>query len=198
MSGAVQNPDVDRFDEWACTYEKSIAQRWYFDPVHARMLDAIAQARPGEAPGAILDVGCGTGRYLRDAAQRWPGARLCGVDPAAGMIAEARRLQPSIEFRAGAAESLDFPDGTFDGVSTSLSFHHWADQRQGAREIARVLRPGGWFCLADHSFVIARWFGEKVRSRREIRGILEAAGLRIRLTQSVPFRFVGITLADKG
>jgi ubiquinone/menaquinone biosynthesis C-methylase UbiE len=209
---ATRNADVERFDKWASKYEKSVAQRWYFDPVHARMLDLIAQARPGEAPGAILDVGCGTGRYLRAVARRWPGARLFGVDPAAGMIAEAQRLQarsparavlgrvgaePGIEFRAGAAEALPFPDGSFDGVSTSLSFHHWANQRQGVAEIARVLCPGGWFCLADHTFVIARWLGAKVRSRREIREMLAGAGLPIRLTQSMPFRCVGITLAEK-
>ena len=193
-----RNPDVDRFDRWGPAYERSSSQRWYFDPVHARMLDLLARAWKDAPPRTLLDLGCGTGRLLADAQARWPGMRLTGVDPAEGMLREARRLHPGIDFFAGPAEDLAFPDGSFDCVTTSLSFHHWADQPRGIREAARVLRPGGWFCIADHSLLITRWFGEKgMRTRREILEILQGAGLRPGTERTLPFRFVRIMLANR-
>src|SRR5262245_45907233 len=95
--------DVERFNRWADTYETSWASR-FFDRVHQATLDLLA--RDAEVrPGAVLDVGCGTGRLLRAAARRWPGARLIGVDPAEAMVAVARRLTPDAEFHVASAES---------------------------------------------------------------------------------------------
>jgi ubiquinone/menaquinone biosynthesis C-methylase UbiE len=113
------------------------------------------------------------------------------------MIAEARRLAPNAFFQTAAAEALPFPDQTVDLVLSSLSFHHWADQRKGLHEIARVLRPGGWFCLADHTIRLAKLFGEKPRSREQIRALVTGAGLAIRQQQGLRLRFVVITLAQK-
>lgn len=103
----------------------------------------------GNAPESILDVGCGTGRLLRKAGQRWPSARLVGVDPAQGMIDVARRLSPGTVFYTGSAEAIPLPDASVEVVLSTMSFHHWKDRAAGVREIARVLRPGGRFCLAD-------------------------------------------------
>lgn len=137
------SPDGTRFDRWAATYEQSFLQRWYFDPVHSKMLDLLARAGPKNPPSCILDVGCGTGRLLRAASVSWPAARLMGVDPAPRMVAEAQRLAPNAIFEIATAEALPFPDQSADLVLSSLSFHHWADQNKGLQEIARVLRPGG-------------------------------------------------------
>jgi ubiquinone/menaquinone biosynthesis C-methylase UbiE len=52
-------------------------------------------------------------------------------------------------FVQGAAEALPFGDASFDLVVSSMSFHHWADQRVGLREVRRVLAPGGLLGLAD-------------------------------------------------
>ncbi len=189
--------DVERFDRWAATYDRSLAQRFFFMPIHSRMLDVLEHAGPEDRPpGFVLDVGCGTGRLLRAAAVRWPTARLFGVDPAPRMVAEARRLNPGALFSVASAESLPFPDAAADNVVTSVSFHHWADQRQGVREIARVLRPGGLFCLADHAFFPARLSGERVRSRNEIRVLVTGAGLAVRSQQAM-LPFLLVTVAQK-
>ena len=174
-----KNPDVERFDRWAASYDRSIAQRFFFMPIHRSMLGVIEQELGQQAPGCIVDVGCGTGRFLRQAALRWPRARLCGFDPAEQMIGEARRLLPAGTFTLASAESLPFPDSAADLVVTSMSFHHWADQARGVREIARVLKPGALFCLTDHSFVASRLFGGNVRSRREVRELMIGAGLTV-------------------
>ena len=191
------NGDVQRFNRWATTYDQSVMQRLYFGPVHFRTLDLLAQEGPENPPRCIIDIGCGTGRLLRAVSARWPEAQLFGVDPAEQMISEANRLNPNATFRLAAAESLPFSDGIADIVLSSLSFHHWADQAKGLQEVARVLRPGGFFCLADHTVWIARLSGEKVKGRDQIRALMMSAGLTIRRHQSLGMRFVLITLAQK-
>jgi ubiquinone/menaquinone biosynthesis C-methylase UbiE len=120
-----------------------------------------------------------------------------GVDPAPRMVAEAQRLAPNAIFEIATAEALPFPDQSADLVLSSLSFHHWADQKKGLQEIARVLRPGGSICLADHTMKLAKLFGEKPRSREQMRALLNNAGFAIRQQQKLSLRFVLITLAQK-
>jgi len=160
------------------------------------MLDLLTQELK-TPPRCIIDVGCGTGRLLRAASVLWPEAQLFGVDPAKEMVSEAQKLDANATFKLALAESLPFPDQTADMVLSSLSFHHWADQAKGLQEIARVLRPGGLFCLADHRLLLAKLFGKKVKSRNQIRALLTGAGLAVRRQQKLGMRFVLITLAQK-
>jgi ubiquinone/menaquinone biosynthesis C-methylase UbiE len=195
--GFMDNPDIEQFNKWAATYDQSFLQGLYFGPVHSKMLDMLRQEGPRDPPRCIVDVGCGTGRLLRAASVLWPRAQLFGVDPAPRMIAEAARLNPGAEFRLASAESLPFPDQTADIVLSSLSFHHWADQEKGLQQVARVLRQGGLFCLADHALLLAKLIGEKVKSRNEIRTLLRGGGLAVRRHQRLSMRLVLITLAEK-
>jgi ubiquinone/menaquinone biosynthesis C-methylase UbiE len=190
------NFEVKRFNQWAATYDQSVMQRLYFVPVHSKMLDLLAQ-KLKDPPRCIIDVGCGTGRLLRAVSVRWPEAQLFGVDPAEQMVSEAKKLHSNATFKLASAESLPFPDRTADIVLSSLSFHHWASQAKGLQEIARVLRPGGLFCLADHTILLAKLFGKKVKSRNQIRALLTDAGLTVRQHQSLGMRFVLVTLAQK-
>jgi len=190
--------DVERFDRWAATYDRSILQRCYFGPVHAQMLDLLMQERPEKPPSRIVDVGCGTGRLLRAVSVRWPEARLIGIDPAEQMVSQAARLSPDATFARAPAEALPLPDESTDIVLSSISFHHWADQERGLQEIARVLRPGGLFCLADHTFGLGKLFGEKVRNADQIRALVTGAGLSVRRHLALRVRLLLITLAQKG
>jgi ubiquinone/menaquinone biosynthesis C-methylase UbiE len=190
------NRNVNRFHRWATKYDQSVMQRLFFVPVHSKMLDVLGQGLK-HPPGCIIDIGCGTGRLLRAASVRWPEAQLFGVDPAAQMVSEASLLNSNATFRIAGAESVPFPDQAADVVLSSLSFHHWGDQTKGLEEIARVLRPGGLFCLADHTILITRLFGERVKSRNQIRALIAGAGLAVREEQRLGLRFVLITLAQK-
>ncbi len=167
------NNDLERFERWSRTYEHSWIQR-YLDEVHRFMVETVATEEPGLNPKVILDVGCGTGRLLRRLATVWPAAQLVGVDAATGMIELARKLAPTITFYQAVAECLPLADATVDLVMSAVSLHHWEDAALGVREIRRVLRDGGMFCLADIS--VPRWlakvFHSRARSGEAIRDLL--------------------------
>src|ERR1039458_6497451 len=59
------NPDVERFNRWAASYDKSFMQKLLFGPVQSQMLDLLIREGPKDPPGCIIDIGCGTGRLLR-------------------------------------------------------------------------------------------------------------------------------------
>lgn len=93
-----------------------------------------------------LDIGCGPGAAVRNAAEFVHDGLAAGVDRAEKMIAIARKRSeglPNVEFRVGSAETLPFDDGSFTVVWTAHSFHHWEDRRAGMAEMYRVLRPDG-------------------------------------------------------
>jgi len=138
--------DVQSFERRSSTYEQSALQKLFFDRIHQAALDML----PNDfIPANILDIGCGTGRLLRKVSACWPSARLTGVDPAEGMIREARNLTPEATFYVSSAESLPLPDASADLVMSTMSFHHWQNQAQGVCQMARVLHPGGYVILAD-------------------------------------------------
>jgi ubiquinone/menaquinone biosynthesis C-methylase UbiE len=178
--------DVERFDRWASSYDRHYLQRLVFEPVQKAVLDLAAAEVP--KPTAILDVGCGTGRLLRAAEQLFPTSALEGVDAANGMVKHAQAVNPArsrIRFQKATAEKLPFAAAQFDLVFSTMTFHHWDDQRQGAAEVARVLKPGGRWLLAD--FVpsgLLRYVRRVLRLRQfperdQLGAMLASAGLRV-------------------
>jgi ubiquinone/menaquinone biosynthesis C-methylase UbiE len=192
--------DVQRFHRWSRTYERSLGQIFLFDPVHRAVVNLVAATLDGHTPEEVLDIGCGTGRLLRRAALHWPTVRLIGIDPAEGMIARARLLTPSATFHIGRGEELPLPDSSADVAFSTISFHHWENQAAGLREVARVLRPEGCFCLADGalpSLVEGIIPHARIHTRREIAALFGGAGLSIRLQRSIRAGGVLATIGQK-
>jgi SAM-dependent methyltransferase len=139
-----------RFDRWASTYDASPLQPALFAPVHQTTLQLAQQHLPDAH--RVLDVGCGTGRLLRQARQRYWWAELVGVDLARGMVAAAiaaTSTKLGIRYIRAGAERLPFTEEVFDLVFATMSMRHWTDRAAGIAEISRVLTPGGMLVLAD-------------------------------------------------
>jgi ubiquinone/menaquinone biosynthesis C-methylase UbiE len=186
--------DVDRFNRWAKDYDQHWMQRVIFAPVQETVLNLAAEQVP--QPGAILDVGCGTGKLLGLAQSRFPGAKLEGVDAAIEMVrqAQASNLAGTIHFQQAVAEELPFPNASFDLVFSTMTFHHWHDQARGIAEVARVLTPGGRWLLAEF---VASGFMRLVRSvlrlhqfpqRDDLRRTLLGSGLKVVAELPAPVR----------
>ena len=198
MTTKHREKDVERFEQWASTYENSWLQRAFFDRAHQATL-ALA-AGIVHQPVSVLDVGCGTGKLLRRATTNWPEAQLIGVDPAKGMIEMAKRLTPNATFFTGMAEALPLEDASVDLALSTSSFHHWQDQAAGIREIARVLSPGGYFILVDASFPdwLARVFRMKrFHSPAQLRTLFIQAGLHVQMQQTLAWRRWLATVGNK-
>ena len=117
------------------------------------------------APTRLLDIGCGTGRFTRMAAQRL-GARAWGVDPSAEMLAQARSIPGGerIGWKCAAAERLPFRDGWFDAAHMHLVLHLVDDRPAALREMARVLGPGGRAAVVTFSPTSTRGFRRSLPS----------------------------------
>jgi ubiquinone/menaquinone biosynthesis C-methylase UbiE len=113
----------------------------------------FAKLKPGES---VLDVGCGTGTLAIAAKKRvHRGGRVCGIDASPEMIARAKNKASKagleVLFQTGLAEAQPFPDGEFDAVLATVMLHHLPREprQQCAREILRVLKPGGRVLAVD-------------------------------------------------
>jgi ubiquinone/menaquinone biosynthesis C-methylase UbiE len=138
---------------WSSVFGKPLLAR--------RMIAAI----PWRGDEHVLDVGCGRGLLLIEAARRLAdGGRAVGIDiwrradmwdnrPEATLAnAEAEGVGDRVEVREADARSLPFPDEVFDVVLSSSTIHNIkekAEQAQALSEICRVVRPGGHVAIFD-------------------------------------------------
>ena len=111
------------------------------DDVHDFARRAILAALALGPDDRLLDIGCGGGLLLRDAAAS--GAEVTGLDHSTEMVALARDRAPSATVVEGDAGSLPFDDGSFTAVSMSIVFFFFDEPVRVLRESRRVLAPGG-------------------------------------------------------
>jgi SAM-dependent methyltransferase len=92
-----------------------------------------------------LDVGCGNGAFTEVLIARCSPAAVIGVDPSEGQLAYARGRPGTTraEFRVADAQALPFADNSFDAATMALVIVFIPDPVQAARELVRVVRPGG-------------------------------------------------------
>lgn len=106
----------------------------------APLYEAVLRQTALEADTALLDIGCGSGMFCQQAAQR--GARISGFDATAPLLNIARQRVPHGDFRAGEMEALPYADQTFDVITGFNSFQYAASPVNALREARRVARPG--------------------------------------------------------
>jgi SAM-dependent methyltransferase len=117
----------------------------------------------------VLDLGCGTGVFLRAAADR--GAQVAGLDAAEGLLSIARQRVPEAILLSGDMQELPFADDTFDVVTGFSAFFFADDMTRALSEACRVTKSGGT--------VLAQVFGRPERCSLEAmkRAIVPLLGL---------------------
>jgi ubiquinone/menaquinone biosynthesis C-methylase UbiE len=156
-------------------------------PGHYRRLASLFQPWRGKN---LLDVGCGTGAWLRAAAAS--GACPAGVDISQIAIEACRRLLPEAELHCSPAERLPFADDQFDFVSCLGAIEHFIEPEAALREMIRVAKPDAVFLLlVPNADFLPRRLGlyagtdqatihEEVRSLQDWQKLFESVGLRVR------------------
>ena len=129
-----------------------LAPPWFNRHIDDLQFRAVLRALSLAAikPGArLLDVGCGTGRWVR----RYGELGFCamGVDATIGMLNIARGRGTKAPLATGLAQSLPFADASFDCLSDITVVQHipYELQLKALKEMARVLRPGGRLILME-------------------------------------------------
>lgn len=122
--GAVIAPDDDDF------LDHSLHLAW--------ALEALAPVR-----GEVVEVGCGSGRFIASVQAARPDLRCAGVDLSTTAITNARARGSPVRFEVASAEQLPFADGALAAVLMIDVLEHLPDVARGLAEVRRVLRPGG-------------------------------------------------------
>jgi ubiquinone/menaquinone biosynthesis C-methylase UbiE len=110
----------------------------------------------------VLAVGFGPGVGIALLLERFPGVRVCGVDPSATMVAQASRRNRAavgarrVELAQAGAESVPWPDDTFDAAVAVNSMQLWEPLEEAVQEISRVLCPGGTLIALTHTWAVEK------------------------------------------
>lgn len=164
---------ADRYDLLAEVLSFGQNRRW-----RAAMVDAVTGMNL--PPRRVLDVATGTGGVALMLSQR-TGASIIGVDLTEQMLRGARERiiqrgkADRIRLLVARGEQLPFPDGTFDALTFTYLLRYVADPGATLREMARVVRPGGY--VANLEFAVpanALWHASWVAYTRVV---LPLAGL---------------------
>jgi SAM-dependent methyltransferase len=150
VTRAQERPGQTHWNDVDIDYDKVLNT----DSSNVALLSEAIRQLPADVR-AVLDVGSGTGRLTAMCRAARPTATIFGIDPAPTMIAQARSKfadDPGVFFETGMIQDLSrFPDDSFDVIITSFALHHLELDTYpvAAREVLRVLRPGGRFINAD-------------------------------------------------
>ena len=117
------------------------ARDWSETESQMRPSYELAIKRAGLRPGqTVLDAGCGSGAFLRAAADH--GAVVSGIDASEALLAIARERVPDADLSLGDLQRLPYADDTFDAVTGFCSFFFADDMVEALREAGRVAKPG--------------------------------------------------------
>ncbi len=203
MSDRFREQAVNEFDKWSSKYDHpGFFQRNLFIPTQNHIIAEMLRIEKPDAAFSFLDIGCGTGTLVMRVHEKFPNARLAGVDLSEGMVkvasSKARPVfgaanNPNVSFCAGNASSrLPFSDGQFDYVACCHSFHHYPDQFSALKEFRRLLKPGGKILFVDsninrvwgfvmHQIIIGTYekFQVKHHWAGRLRRLFEQHGFRV-------------------
>lgn len=185
------SPRIVDYDSIASSYDRRYLHNEYSG------IEAFLLGFTNNCVGRILEVGCGTGHWLALLAKREP--LVVGIDLSARMLEQANPALGRARLLRGRAEALPFQSRSFDRIFCINAFHHFSDKATFVYEASRLLRPEGGLLtvgLDPHTGTDRWWiydyFAEtreidmrRYPAAREIRALMEQAGLRDCVTQEV-------------
>ena len=172
------------------------------------------------AHGELLEVGCGRGEFALWLAKTMPALTIGAVDFSESAIAIAKsnaaEVNACVHFMQDDAQALGFPPDSFDYVVSCECMEHVLDPPKMAMEIARVLKPGGKFCLTTPSHlngVLLAWARSWITGKPynsgagvqphenfyffwNVKTYLRNAGLKIDKTQSCCYQWLLLPRVD--
>jgi len=184
---AGKKAEAKRYDRVAWRYDllERPMERMFFARLRKDLLSRVS--------GRVLEVGIGTGKNL----PYYPeGVELTGIDISEKMLVRARRRAQGLGLEASLrvmdAETLEFPDGTFDFIVSTFVYCSLSDPVKGLKELGRVVKDDGRILMLEHvrseNRVLGRlmdWFNPLARwlfgpniNRRTVENV-EAAGLEV-------------------
>ena len=151
--GAMFDNIAHRYDLLNRIMSLGLDARW-----RRKAVDSLVAKIP--TGGRILDLATGTGDIALTIAKQRPDVTVVGVDPSENMLEIARKKSTSnrLSFAMGQAESLDFPDDSFDGAVMSFGIRNVPDRELALRELNRVLTPNGRLVLLELSEPKRSWW----------------------------------------
>lgn len=177
------------YDAVAVDYARLLEDELARSPLDRALLGHFVELVGLEGGGPVVDVGCGPGRITGHLAA--VGLDVSGIDLSPGMVAEARRRHPGIDFSTGSLTALDLTDASVTGVVAWYSIIHTpsASLPEVIAELHRVIRPNGLLLLAfqagDFSVRHEQAYGHTVMLEAHrhdpdhVAGLLTQVGFRV-------------------
>ena len=131
----VQSHYDDIADVYDQRYDHRDRGKQYYDHIADAVMSQIGTG------GELLDIGCGTGLFIRRYLKY--GGKVTGIDISTGMIRRAKQIFPGEQFLVGNAEYLPFEESSFDCLSSLLAFSYLTKPEKALDDCLRILRPGG-------------------------------------------------------
>ena len=156
-----------------------VGQQGDFGRQHVLDAPMIHRVRLSKARN-VLDVGCGEGRFCRQ--MKALGLKCTGLDPTAQLLDAAKAADPDSQYVLGQAESLPFPDSSFELVVCYLTLIDIEGLTEAVAELNRVLKPGGQILIANLQSYNTAWELETLekyldgRVRATIKSYLQPRG----------------------
>lgn len=166
----------DSYDRVAQRYADEIGGELAGKPLDRALLrcliELVSTVAESSGSGQVADLGCGPGHVAAYLASQ--GVPTTGIDISPTMVEVGRRQHPDVSFRVGSLLALPVTDGELAGAVALYSIIHLVSEDRPAayREMARVIRPGGWLLLAFHTGLLGhepgqvmhadQWWGEQV------------------------------------
>jgi ubiquinone/menaquinone biosynthesis C-methylase UbiE len=140
----------DWFGGWSNEYDRTLGSIGF----HRALLDTVVENSALKRNDKVLDIGCGTGllslKFLREA-----DCFITAVDNSKEMMAvfedkiKKLKIARQVTCKLMDADSLKFPDNTFDVVASTVTLHHLKEKLNPLKKILKVLKPGGRFIVGD-------------------------------------------------